>query len=144
MQKLIGGVKQTNIHHLRVEDVADLVANQVINCLHLQLGSQPLLNAVDDRQFSGTLFRHFQQALGLVEETRVLNGRGSLRGEGLRHMSVCGSIEILFQFIEREHADHAFAKQERYAQPTVHSPLSVSFIFEMFEARRNICNDDRL
>ena len=55
-----------------IEDLADLVADRVVNALNVQLRGERGLHAVDHRQFLRALFRDLEQALGLVEETRVL------------------------------------------------------------------------
>ena len=36
---------------IRFEYLPDLIANQIIDRLHIQFGSQPLLHAVDDGKF---------------------------------------------------------------------------------------------
>ena len=63
-----------DIAGLQVEDLADLIADQIIDGLHVQLGCQSLLDTGNDRQFGIALFGLFEQALGLVEETRVFEG----------------------------------------------------------------------
>ena len=52
----------------------DLVAHEVVHRLHVELGGEALLDAVDDRQLGGALVGLRQQALRLVEQPRVLEG----------------------------------------------------------------------
>ena len=49
---------------------------------------QPCLDAVDDRQFGIALFGLFEQALGLVEETRVFEGDAHGVGERLQETDI--------------------------------------------------------
>jgi hypothetical protein len=58
--------------HVRLEYLADLVADQVVDGLHLQLRRQAFLHAVDDRQLGRTLLAFLEQPLRFVEEAGVL------------------------------------------------------------------------
>ena len=64
-----------------VEDLADLVADRVVDALDVELGGQGGLHAVDDGQLGVALLGDLEQALGLVEETRVLEGDAQAAGE---------------------------------------------------------------
>ena len=55
-----------------VEDLADLVADGVVDALHVHLGRKCLLDAVDHRQLGGALFGLVEQSLRLVELAGVL------------------------------------------------------------------------
>ena len=59
----------------------DLVADEVVHRLHVELGGEALLDAVDDRQLGGALVGLGQQSLRLVEQPRVLEGDAQARGE---------------------------------------------------------------
>ena len=63
-----------DVDDLGVEDLLDLVADEVVHRLHVELGGEPCLDAVDDRQLGGALVGLGQQPLRLVEEPRVLEG----------------------------------------------------------------------
>ena len=55
-----------------VEDFADLVADGVVNPLHVEFGRQRLLHAIDDRQFRGALLALLEQTLSFVEQQGAL------------------------------------------------------------------------
>ena len=63
------------------EALAQLVADQVDDRLEVELRRQPLLDAVDDRQLGGALLGLLEQALGLVEQARVLQRHAHAGGE---------------------------------------------------------------
>ena len=66
-----------DVDDLGVEDLLDLVAHEVVHGLHLELGGEALLDAVDDGQLGGSL-------AGLVDEPSVLEGHaeaGRQRGQ---------------------------------------------------------------
>ena len=54
-----GIVKGINKHHLSIKYIADLIPDEVIDCLHVQLGGQALLHAVDNGQLGGALLGLF-------------------------------------------------------------------------------------
>jgi hypothetical protein len=63
---------QANIDGLRIEDLLDLVAHQVVHRLHVEPGSESFLDAVDDRQLSRAFVRFLEQPLRLIEQSRTL------------------------------------------------------------------------
>ena len=68
--------------HVRVvEDLADLVADRVVDALDVELGRERGLHAVDDRQLGGALLGLLEQPLRLVEEARVLQRDAHARGD---------------------------------------------------------------
>src|SRR5688572_26198372 len=71
-------IQCANEDPLSVKDLTDLVPDRVVNALHIQLGGQRLLHAIDNRQFSITFLSFFEQTLGLIEEARILE-RGAQR-----------------------------------------------------------------
>ena len=75
-------------HSLGARDLNDPVTYQVINCLHIQLGGQPLLHTVDDAEFRIALLHFLEQALRLVEEARVLQGYAHGIGQSLQQADV--------------------------------------------------------
>ena len=74
-------VEIADVDDLGVEDLLDLVADEVVHRLHVELGGQALLDAVDDRQLGGALVGLGQEALGLVEQAGVLERDAHARGE---------------------------------------------------------------
>ena len=60
-----------NGHALRVEDIADRIANQVNDGAEVEFCRQSLLHVVNDGKFRGALLGLFEQALGFIEEARV-------------------------------------------------------------------------
>ena len=62
----------TDVHIRIVEDLADLIADRIIDALNVEFGGEGGLHAVDDGEFGVALFGDLEQALGLVEETRIL------------------------------------------------------------------------
>ncbi|MBV6504456.1 MAG: hypothetical protein AKCLJLPJ_02608 [Fimbriimonadales bacterium] len=81
-------VVQGNVGCLRIEHIADLVANQINDGLDIKLGCQPLLNAIDQCQFCRALFGLLEQALGFIEETRVFESNAHGVGEGFEQAHI--------------------------------------------------------
>ena len=75
-------VVDPDIDDLGVEDLADLVADQVIHRLHVELGREALLDARDDRQLGRSLVGLGQEPPRLVEQARVLERNAHARREG--------------------------------------------------------------
>ena len=107
-------VVDANVHVGLVEDLADLVADGIVDALHVQLGGKRLLHAVDDRQFRGALLALLEQALRLVEQSRVLQGHAHARGDGAQqaHLRLAerGFALIVFQ---HDLAQYAVAAEYR-------------------------------
>ena len=85
-----------------IENFAQLVADQVDNRLKVQLRSEPLLDRVDDRELGGTLLGLLEQALRLIEETRVLECDAHARGNR-RDQAHLGLAEGVFACIVLDH-----------------------------------------
>ncbi len=68
----------------RMEHFSQLVAHQVNDGLEVQLGRQALLDAVDDRQFGIALLGLLEQALGLIEQTGILERHAHAVGQCLQ------------------------------------------------------------
>ena len=71
-----------------IEDLADLVAHRVVDALHVELGGERLLHAVDDGQLRRALLALLEQALRLVEQPRVLERHAHGVGERLQQAHV--------------------------------------------------------
>ena len=69
-----------------------LSPDEVVHRLHVELGGEALLDAVDDRQLGRALVGLGQQPLRLVEQPRVLEGDAQARGEGRQQPHV-GSLK---------------------------------------------------
>ncbi len=65
-------VVEADVDRVGVEDLVDLVAHQLVHRLHVELGGEALLDAVDDRQLGGALVGLGEQPLRLVEQPGVL------------------------------------------------------------------------
>ena len=60
-----------------------LSPTSVVDALHVELGRERRLHAVDDRELGGALLGLLEQALRLVEEARVLQRDAHARGDGV-------------------------------------------------------------
>ena len=82
---------------LGTENVPNLVADQIVKRLNIQLGCESLLYAVDDGEFLRAVFGDFEQALSLIEETRVLEGHAHAIGKCLQqaHVRVAEGVLVL-------------------------------------------------
>ena len=78
-----GGVEHADVDIGFMEHLANLVADRVVDALHIQLGRQRLLHAVDDGQLGGPLLGLVQQPLRLGELPRVLQRRAHRPRQGL-------------------------------------------------------------
>ncbi len=84
MNFIFGWVIQRDQGGLRVEYFSDLVTDQVDDGLKFQFGCQSLLHAVDDRQFRVAFLRLFEQALGFVKQTGILERHAHGIGKSLQ------------------------------------------------------------
>src|SRR5204863_51296 len=78
------GVDREDRDNLRVEDLGDLVADEVVHRLYVELLGQPALDGVDDGELGCSLIGLGEQALGLVKQACVLEGNaqaGCERGQ---------------------------------------------------------------
>ena len=75
------GIPDADVHDLGSEYVADLVADKIVDGLHVQFGGQALLHAVDDGELGGALLGLLEQAGRLVEQAHVLDRDGGLIGK---------------------------------------------------------------
>src|SRR5439155_22399467 len=65
-------IKQTDRYHIGSEYFADLVADQIVDGLHLQFRCQTFLHAVDHRKLGGALLGLLAQPLRFIKEAGVL------------------------------------------------------------------------
>ena len=85
---LVLEVENADIHDLGVKDLLDLVTDQVVHRLHVKLLGEALLDAVDDRQLGSALVCLREQALGLTEQSGILEGDAQTRREGRQQAHV--------------------------------------------------------
>src|SRR5262249_22800041 len=82
-QDFVGGlVVQPNRDNLRVEDFLNFVADEVVNPLHVHLGDEAFLDAVDDGEFRIALLGFLEQALSFVEKPRIFERDTHAGGNG--------------------------------------------------------------
>ena len=84
-----------------MEDLADLVADGVVDALHVELGGERLLHAVDDRELGGALLALLEQALRLVEEARVLQRDAHAVGKRLQQAHVRVAERVLALHVDQ-------------------------------------------
>ncbi len=91
-------VVDPDIHVGIMEDLTDLVPDGIINPLNIQLIGEGGLHTVDDRQFGIPLFSDLEQALGLVEEARVLKCHAHTGGDRAQQADI-GFVEGIFPLV---------------------------------------------
>ena len=88
----------------------DLVADDVVDRLHLELARERLLHAVDQRQLGVPLPR-------LVHEPRVLERHAEAAGQRLQELLVgVGEGVLAVDVLERDHARRLAAGDERHVE----------------------------
>ncbi len=80
--------KDADSHIRFIEDLADLVPDRVVNALNVQFSGERSLHAVDDGKLCRTVFGDLEQALGLIEEARVLKRHAHAVGQGLQEAHI--------------------------------------------------------
>ena len=96
-----GEVEDADVDDLGVEDLLDLVADDVVDRLHLELARERLLHAVDQRQLGVPLPR-------LVHQPRVLERHAEAAGERLQQLLVgLGEGVLAVDVLQRDHAASA-------------------------------------
>ncbi|MEP6943529.1 MAG: hypothetical protein ABI981_11370, partial [Betaproteobacteria bacterium] len=65
-------VDDADFHVGAAENLADLVADRIVDALHVEFGGERLLHAVDDGELCGALFRFLEQPLRIFEQPGVL------------------------------------------------------------------------
>src|SRR5204862_54223 len=96
-----------DVDGLRVEDLPDALAHEVVHPLHLEVLGEATLNVVDERQLGVPLPRLFEQA-GVLERNAQAPGER-------REQSDVGLTECTFavQVLERDPARRLTADHER-------------------------------
>src|ERR1043165_2682856 len=72
--KLIFNIICKNDNRLGIKNISNLVANRIVDTLHIELGSESGLYAINNGEFRIALFSLFEQTLGLIEKTSIFEG----------------------------------------------------------------------
>ena len=98
-----------------MEDLADLVADGVVDALHVELGGERLLHAVDDRELGGALLAFLEQTLRLVEQPCVFERDAHGIGECLQQADVRLAERVLaFHVGQADQAARLIAGDQRH------------------------------
>ena len=110
-------VEDPDVQHLRIEDLAQPLAHEVVHRLDVELRGEALLDLVDDRQLRRPLVGVGEEALCLVEQAGVLERDPHRRGNR-RQQALGGAVElVLLEALEREHAEDLVRDEDRHPQP---------------------------
>jgi hypothetical protein len=115
-------VDDADVHHLGVEDVADLVADQVVHGLHVEVLGERLLHAVHDGELGGPLIGLGQEPLRFLEQPRVLERDPHARRERHEESFVALCEKVSLEAFQPDHSDGSIAREDRDAQPTLRLP----------------------
>ena len=110
-------VEDADVEHLRVEQLAQPVADEIAHRLDVDLGREALLDRRDDRQLGGSLIGLAQQAARLVEQASVLQGDREARRDRPQDADVrLGERMLPVEVLERDDARRLAAHDERDPQ----------------------------
>ena len=100
-------IDHPDVDGLRVEDLPDALAHEVVHALHLEVLGEATLHVVDERQLCGPLPR-------LFEEARVLKRDAQTAGERHQQADVTIAERVLpVEVLKRDDAGRALADEER-------------------------------
>ena len=118
-RELVGlRIVQGNERDLGVEDVADFFADEIEDGLHVELGGQALLHAVDQRELGVALFGFLEQALGLIEEAGILQRDREARGNRIQQVRVGLGVSVLaIEILQRDDANDFVTSDHRHPEP---------------------------
>ena len=114
--KVSRDVVDGDVHGLRIEDLVDLLADQVVHRLHVELGGKALLDAVDDCQLSCPLISLGQEPFRLVEQSRVLESDAHARRQGREQPLVGLAVGVALQPLESDNTDDPVGTEDRHAE----------------------------
>jgi len=117
LRQIVHRVITGNEQALRIENRAHLVADQIVNRLHVELRGKPLLNAVDDFQFGGALLHLPEQAARLGKQARILNRRAEVGGERAQEAHVRLAIQVRLLVLDIDDTRYLVAHNDGHAQP---------------------------
>ena len=113
-------VVDTDAHVRVVEDLADLVADRVVDALDVEFGGERRLHAVDDRELGRALLALLEQPLRLVEEACVFERHAHARGDRLQQANLGFTVGVLALVVLNSHrAEHAVAAENRNDPATI-------------------------
>ncbi len=102
---------------VRLEQAADALADDLGDGLEVELRGQGGADLVDQAQFGRALVGLGQQALGLVEEARVLEGHAHAEGERRDEPFVGLTVGPRLRVGQADDADDLAAGRDGHAQP---------------------------
>ncbi len=99
-----------------VKDLADLVADRIVDTLDIEFGGERFLHAVDDGQFGRALLALLEQTLRLVEQARVLQRNAHRVGKGVQQAHVRLAERVSLAGHRLDNADRLVVLQDRHAE----------------------------
>ncbi len=103
-------IEYSDIDALRIEDLVETVADEVVHGLHLEVLGETPLDVVDERELGVAL-------TGLLEQPRVLERDAEAASERREQADVCLAERVLaVEVLERDAADRLPADYERDQQ----------------------------
>jgi hypothetical protein len=139
-----GGVVEPDVDVLRLEHVAELVAHQVVDRLHVELGSEAFLDAVDDRELGRSLLGLLEEALGLVEQAGIFEGNTHARRNRGQEPDFAFAKRILpLVVLDQEIAQHAVAADDRHVDCRKRRVRSGDYRHSGGSHRRAVVEDQR-
>ena len=110
-------VEDADVEHLRVEQLAEPVADEVAHRLDVDLRREALLDRRDDRELGGSLVGLAQQAARLVEQAGVLERDRQARCDRPQDADVgLGERVLPVEVLERDDARRLAPDEERDPQ----------------------------
>ncbi len=112
-------VVQGNEHVLGLgrEDGEKAIAHDIDDGVEVELRRQGRPDLVDECQLGGPLVRLGQQALGLIEQSRVLERHAHARCERRQETLIALRERVGLQTLEADDADDSLAGRDGHAQP---------------------------
>src|SRR5690606_28348142 len=112
-----GVVNGGDDENLRVKEVTDAIPHQVIDALHLELGDEPLLHAVDHGQLRVALVGLLEQASRFVEQAGVFEGHAqAVRERGQSADVLVGEGVLAVHVLKAYVAEHLIAHDHRHEE----------------------------
>ena len=112
----VGLVEHGDIDHLRVEDLTESVADEVVHRLHLEVLGEPALHVVDERELGVAL-------AGLLEQPGVLERDAEAAGERREQADVRLAERVLpVDVLERDHARSPCPRRRAAPTPPTWEP----------------------
>src|SRR5262245_11454202 len=101
-----------------MQGFSECVADQIVDGLHIQLGRQPFLYTVDDGEFGSAFLGDLEQALSLVEETRVFERNAHGASQSTEQTQIGVAVRFFtVHVLKRDRSAYFIPDQKRNAQP---------------------------